>query len=32
MFSRVVDRARHAQTLTELALATSTDQRDQPLV
>jgi spore coat polysaccharide biosynthesis protein SpsF len=31
MFSRVVQRARQAQTLTEVVLATSTDRRDEPL-
>src|SRR5262245_42478691 len=31
MFGRVVQRARQAQTLTEVVLATSTDQRDDPL-
>jgi len=32
MFSRVVQRARQAQTLTEVVLATSTARRDEPLV
>jgi spore coat polysaccharide biosynthesis protein SpsF len=31
MFSRVVQRVREAQTLTEVVLATSTDRRDEPL-
>jgi spore coat polysaccharide biosynthesis protein SpsF len=31
LFSRVVQRARQAQTLTEVVLATSTDHRDNPL-
>jgi spore coat polysaccharide biosynthesis protein SpsF len=32
MFSRVVERTRQAQMLTEVVLATSTEQRDEPLV
>ena len=32
MFSRVVQRARQAKTLTEVVLATSTDPRNEPLV